>query len=115
MTLSLKQQMFAVNVAKLILRINEAGYSCTLGEAWRTPEMAEIYAKRGTGIKRSLHCDRLAIDLNLFKDGVYLPQSEAHKPFGEFWCSLNAMNRWGGDFTKPDGNHYSMSDDGVRG
>lgn len=104
MRLSIKQSLFAVDVAKLILHINESGYSCTLGEAWRTPEMASLYAQQGKGIKNSLHCIRLSIDLNLFKDGVYLSGSEAHRPFGEYWESLNAMNRWGGRFG--DGNHY---------
>lgn len=102
------QQIFAVNVAHLILHINECGYSCTFGEAWRTPEMAAMYAQQGKGIKNSLHCIRLAVDLNLFKNGVYLPQTEAHRPFGEYWEKLNALNRWGGRFN--DGNHYEMTE-----
>lgn len=106
MNLSMKQQIFAVNVAKLILHINEAGFSCTFGEAWRTPEMAQIYAANGKGIKNSLHCIRLAVDLNLWKDGVYLTKTEAWKPFGEYWESLNQLNRWGGSFG--DGNHLEM-------
>lgn len=118
MKLSEKQQIFAVNVAKLILYINEKGYSCTGGEWWRTPEMAAIYAKRGTGIKRSRHCDRMAIDLLVFKEGVWLTDTESYRPFGVYWRSLNTLNRWGGDWDgdgkvdpgDKDGNHFEMKE-----
>lgn len=106
MKLSEKQQIFAVNQAKLILYMNEKGYGCTLGEAWRTPEMASIYAANGKGIKNSLHCIRLAIDINLWKDGVYLTTEEPHRQFGEYWETLHENNRWGGRFG--DANHYEM-------
>ena len=116
--MSLSQSIFAGNVSKLIRYINENGHTCTFGEAWRTPEMAAIYAKKGIGIKRSRHCDRMAIDLNLFKDGVYLMDTEAWRPFGEYWQSLNPLNRWGGDWDgdgiadpgENDGNHFEMRD-----
>jgi len=81
-------------------------YEVTLGEAFRPKEMAEVYAKRGTGIKNSQHIRQLAIDLNLFKDGVYLEETEDHRPFGDYWESLNPDNRWGGWWS--DGNHYEM-------
>ena len=107
--LSTLQQIFAVNLAKLVLYINEQGYGCTLGEAFRTTEQAEWNAERGIGIRDSQHCIRLACDLNLFKDGVYCQTTEAHRPFGEYWESLNSLNRWGGRFN--DGNHYEMQED----
>jgi len=106
MTLSALQSIFAVNVALLIQEINKQGFTCTLGEAYRTAEQARWNAERGIGIADSQHCRRLAIDLNLFKDGVYCSTTEAHKPFGEYWESLNTLNRWGGRFN--DGNHYEM-------
>ena len=104
MKLSEHQQAFAQDAARLILHVPELGYACTLGEALRTTEMAELYAKRGTGIKNSQHIKKLAIDINLFKDGVYLSDTESHRPFGEWWESLNSLNRWGGRYK--DGNHY---------
>jgi len=106
MKLSDYQAIFAHNVALLIQRIEDMGYKCTLGEAWRTKEMAEIYAKKGIGIKDSLHLKRLAIDINLFKDGVYLTDGEAHEQFGKFWETLHPFNRHGGRFGDP--NHYEM-------
>ena len=106
MSLSKQQAEFAADVARLILHINEAGYTCTFGEAWRPAVTAEYYAKAGIGTKDSLHLERLAIDLNLFRNGSWLSSTEAHRQFGEYWESLSPLNRWGGRFAKPDGNHY---------
>lgn len=109
MTLSDNQALFANDVARLLAYIFNQGYTCSLGEAYRTPEQAAIYAKEGKGIKESLHCKRLAIDLNLFKDGVYLTDSKSHEQFGKYWQAMDTNNRWGGKFPKPDGNHYERN------
>ena len=63
-------------------------------------------------MKNSLHYEGLAIDIDLFKDGAYLATTEAHKPFGEFWESLDPDCAWGGRFK--DGNHYSMAYQGRK-
>ena len=104
MKLSEHQQKFAWNVSCLIAQVFIRGYACTLGEAYRTPEQAALNEAKGIGIKNSQHCKRLAIDLNLFKDGEYLSDTESHRPFGEYWESLDPLNRWGGRYG--DGNHY---------
>ena len=110
MTLSQKQQHFALMVAELIVWINQqTGLTVTLGEAYRPPEMAEIYAKQGKGIVKSLHCEKLAIDLNLFSSGFYQPDTEAHRPIGEKWESMDPLNRWGGRFKRKDGGHYEFN------
>lgn len=109
--LSEQQFEFSRNIAKLIEYIYSQGNKCTLGEAFRTPEQAEIYAKKGIGIKNSLHCQRLAIDLNLFDpQGKYCPDSPSYEPFGKYWESLHPLNRWGGNFKHPnvDGNHFEQ-------
>lgn len=106
MTLGQKQRDFTYDVSQLIVRAYQIGYELTFGEAYRTPEQAALNAAKGSGIANSLHTQRLAIDLNLFKDGKYLTDTEAHRPLGEFWESLRKENRWGGRFKKPDGNHY---------
>ena len=109
MTLRQQQSIFVLLVAQLILHAYKQGYQLTFGEAWRTPEQAKLNAARGTGISASLHIDRLAIDLNLFRDGKFLSDSSDHKALGDYWKSLHPLCRWGGDFKpKPDGNHYSM-------
>src|ERR1035437_9787588 len=101
MTLSEKQIIFANNVAKLIQYIASKGYSCTLGEAFRSQEQANIYAQEGKGITDSLHCKRLAIDLNLInEDGIYLPDSKDYQVFGLYWHTLHDLNKWGGVFKR---------------
>ncbi len=110
MTLHQKQVIFAGMVSKLIVKAGELGYEITLGEAYRTPEQAALNAKKGTGIKRSLHCDRLAIDINLFRNGVYLTASTDHRELGEWWESQGGS--WGGRFN--DGNHYALSHEGRK-
>lgn len=99
MSTSKRQQLFASLLPRLIDYIYEQGYACTLGDAFRDDRVPYGHAN-------SLHRKRLAIDLNLFKDGKYLQETEDHAPFGEYWCSLHPDNRWGG-MDGGDGNHYS--------
>lgn len=97
-------------VAELILQAQLMGYAITLGEAYRSPEEALRLSKNKKGIKRSLHCDRLAIDLNLFKDGKFMEDTESHRPLGEWWEQQSFGDikcAWGGRFN--DGNHYSIA------
>lgn len=110
MTLREKQSLFAMLVAQLLLEAHHRGYQVTFGEAYRSPEEAARLAKLGKGILASLHIQRLAIDLNLFKDGKYLTSTEAHRPLGEWWEALHELCRWGGRFK--DGNHYSLTHGG---
>lgn len=102
-----QQAAFAIQIADLIKYIWDSGYKCTFGEAYRTPEQAALYAQQGKGIKNSLHIQRLAIDLNLYSpEGVYLTKTEDYAQFGQYWESLDSKNRWGGKFTRADGNHF---------
>ena len=111
-----EQDAFARDIAKLIRYIHFQGYSCTFGEAWRSHEQAEIYAHEGKGIVNSLHCERLAIDLNLYSpDDKYLSDRKSYEPFGIYWQSLSKKNRWGGCFhdhtgkPKPDSDHFERN------
>jgi hypothetical protein len=113
-TLGERQRLFTRLVAKLIEHAYETGYQLTFGEAFRTPEQAALNAKVGKGITQSLHGMRLAIDLNLFRNGEYLTDSEAHRPLGEYWKTLHPDCCWGGDFSRPDGNHYSLQYGGIK-
>lgn len=115
MTLRQKQSLFVRLLAQLYAEAERRGYELTLGEGWRPPELVAIYAKDGRGSSTSLHPDRLAQDLNLFKNGQWLQATEAHRELGEYWKSLHPLCRWGGDFKdRPDGNHYSLTPDGRR-
>ena len=95
-------------VAILILFATIKGYEITFGDAW---------AKEGEGRPHkpgSFHFKRLAIDLNLFKNGKYLPNTKDHEPLGKFWEFIGGT--WGGRFKDskgepaPDGNHYSWGE-----
>jgi len=114
MSLSQKQQKFARLVALLIQQANHQGFEVTLGEAYRPPEMAQIYAQDDRGIPNSLHTSRLAIDLNLFLNGRYLTQTEDYRPLGEWWVLQDPDCRWGGHFqSRADGSHFSLTHGGV--
>ena len=94
LSLSYYQSRFVRMVALLIQFAEALDYNLTFGDAW---------AKDGHK-KNSLHYDRLAIDLNLFRSGVYLTKTEDHQPLGEFWEKIGGS--WGGRFG--DGNHYEL-------
>ena len=108
--LSLKQRAFAKKVARLIDKAHELGFEVTLGDAYRDPRVfGQIGTRMGYGESRSAHKQRLAIDLNLFKDGEYLPETESHRQLGEWWETQGGV--WGGRFN--DGNHYSIEYGGI--
>lgn len=109
-----KQRMFVWNVHCLIEWAYQQDYELTFGEAFRTAEQAALNAKAGLGIVNSLHMRRLAIDLNLFRGDEWLQKTSDHQPLGTYWKSLHSLNRWGGDFVRQDGNHYSMEDGGIK-
>lgn len=102
-TLRQKQSRFARMVASLINQANLRGYEVTLGDAYRDPRCPY-------GSEVSLHRSRLAIDLNLFRNGRYLSSTESHRELGEWWESIGGA--WGGRFS--DGNHYSLEHGGRK-
>lgn len=112
MTLQDKQALFAQMAARLIVQAAAMGYAVTLGEAYRSDQEAARLAVTGAGIARSLHCQRLAIDLNLFRDGKYLTDTADYLPLGEWWESIGGA--WGGRFGRADGNHFSIEHEGRK-
>ena len=103
MTLRQKQSLFVQMVARLIDHAYSLGYELTFGDAYRDPRCPYGHAK-------SLHKKRLAIDFNLFKDGLWLTDSDAYAPLGEYWESIGGS--WGGRFK--DGNHFSLEYEGMK-
>ena len=109
MTLHEAQVLHVRLTAKLIQFAFAAGYELTWGETYRTPSQAALNAKNGVGILNSLHCERLAVDFQLFKDGAYLTDPAAYKFMGDYWKSLDPNCAWGGDFTTVDADHFSVA------
>lgn len=113
MTLGEKQRLFTKRIAALIQHAYAAGYELTFGDAYRDPRVHGPVGVKGSYSSHSInHKIRLAVDFNLFKDGVFLTTSEAHKPLGEYWESLGPECTWGGRWN--DGNHYSMEHEGRK-
>lgn len=113
MTLGQKQRLFARLIPRLIDKAHELGFEVTLGDAFRDSRVfGKLGAKQGYGNAFSCHKIRLAIDLNLFKDGEFLQKSDDHKPLGEWWEQQHELACWGGRFN--DGNHYSLTHEGVK-
>ena len=117
-TLSDKQEKFSQLAAKLIQKAALMGYGVTLGEAWRSAEQSafqtKINAEKGIGIANSLHTQRLAIDINLFKDGKFLTNLSDYKRLGEWWEKQCPECSWGGRFKIVDAPHFSFSHNGVK-
>lgn len=112
MSLSDQQWEFLKDVAALIYfaeHKSDKVYKLTGAELYRTPEQAQLNADKGIGIKNSQHTKRLAVDLNLFIDGEYKTDTKSYRELGEFWKGLSYENRWGGDFSRPDGNHFERN------
>lgn len=107
------QTEFAKLVPRLIDKAFELGYEVTLGDAYRDPRAFGMMGSvKAYGHPRSAHKRRMAIDLNLFKDGGYCDSTEDHRPLGEWWEQQHTLARWGGRFE--DGNHYSFEWDGSK-
>jgi hypothetical protein len=111
MTLGQKQRHFTRMIGLLIEYAYQNGYELTFGDAFRDSRVhGALGEKKSYSSAMSSHKQRLAVDFNLFKDGVYLTATEDHAPLGEYWESLGGS--WGGRFN--DGNHYSWEHEGRR-
>jgi hypothetical protein len=88
-----KQEEFSRALVLLLMYMHSEGFQTRLGDTY--PGKFE----HAPGGKHPLG---LAIDINLFRDGVYLTKTEDHEKFGKFWVALGGI--WGGDWE--DGNHY---------
>lgn len=111
MTLRQQQVKFAQMTSALIAKAFELGYEVTLGDAYRDPRLhGEIGVKMGYGHPKSCHKLRLAIDLNLFRNGVFITDDKGHKELGEWWELQGGS--WGGRWK--DYNHYSLAWEGMR-
>lgn len=115
MTLGKKQGIFARHFAILVtVAWARPGYAARIDQVARSNEEA-----KRLGFAKSLHCQRLAGDLLLFKDDKYLKKTSDYTWLGELWEAFSgeyAGERlefcWGGRFA--DGNHFSIRHRGRR-
>ena len=92
-----KQHSFSLMLGKLLIYLYEKGYKVSMGD---------VYALTGHK-QNSNHGLRLAADLNLFLDGVWLDAGEgmikAHTVGHDYWDTLGGAKR-----IVKDMNHYSV-------
>lgn len=111
--LSLYQMRCAQAISYFITQIpiEVPGAQVTFGEAHRPSWVAAEYARRGLGISTSLHTQRLAIDLMLFKNGVYQTDSAAYRQLADLWLTVGpafGITPAAGIYFN-DGNHFSCA------
>lgn len=129
--LKYKQLEFTRRITRLLFYATDVlKYNIKLGEAYRPPEMAEIYAKQGKGIKNSLHTLGLALDITRFDEkGEPMYDANAYYAIAQEWKRMSSpafegkmgfparpalVHCWGGDFkTLLDPYHFSISHDGI--
>ena len=134
-----KQFLLTESVGKLIAYAATLGYKIKLGEVLRSDEQAEINAigfdgreavaqlierqfpllakkirnNRGNGIRNSVHCLALAVDVQLFDgSGKWLQEKYPYELLADYWESLSPEHkagvRWG------DTPHYSIQFGGAK-
>jgi hypothetical protein len=97
------QQDFALKVARLILIGSEIGLPVTFGDAYRDPRLHGVMGtKIGYGAANSCHKLRLAVDLNIIKNGKIASDCDYEKLHDE-WDKLGGAER-----IKNDLNHFSF-------
>lgn len=118
MTLGQKRRLFTAKLSELIAFINaRSGYEAQLDETKRHAIMCTINEYAGKGIANSLHKLGLAADIDIFYNGNLLENSEDYHFAAKWWKSnttADAEFAWGGDFSKPDGRHFSVAHGGIR-
>lgn len=91
MTLGKTQELFMRLLPRLIDKAHELGFEIRGGDLFRDPRVhGEAGKKKGYGNRFSSHKLKLAIDLNLFKDGTYMTRTQDHEELGV--CGSNNMN-----------------------
>ena len=113
MSLGTEQERFMRMVPRLIDHVHSLGYEIRGGDLFRSPKVfGHIGEQKGYGHKNSCHKLKLAIDLNLTLDGIYLQGEDAklaHDECHDFWDGLGGSKRIPSDL-----NHYSIEYQGMR-
>lgn len=108
-TLREQRCLFARLIAEHTLWLIQQGYEVAYDEG---TERITVKDPTSDHMKNSVHHVGLAMDINLYKDGVWLDKTSQHKISGDKWKTRHELCRWGGDFG--DGNHYSFEHEGRK-
>lgn len=110
MKLSEKQRIFTRNIACLIEYAYSVNIELTFGHAWRSlDDQKRLKAEGKSKTLKSKHLDRLAVDFNFFINGNLTYEKDKLIILGNYWESLNELNRWGGNFKSfLDTPHFEM-------
>ena len=77
MKLGEKQELFMRLLPRLIDKAHELGFEIRGGDLFRDPRVhGQMNVKQGYGAPNSCHKLKLAIDLNLFKDGAFIQDGD---------------------------------------
>jgi len=111
MNLGQKQEQFSRMIVQLMQWAFDHGYEIRMGDAFRDARVHGVIGeKKGYGKANSCHKSKLALDINLVKNGEFIQTTEGHTELGEEWERMGGS--WGGRFN--DGNHYSLEHNGMR-
>jgi hypothetical protein len=113
MRLGKKQELFSSLYPLLVPYLISLGYQIRSGDLFRDERVHGAFGiKKGYGRAFSCHKLKLAIDLNVMKNGIYLrgeEANEAHHKAHDYWDSLGGSKR-----ILRDMNHYSLLHNGYR-
>jgi len=113
MNLGKKQEQFSRAQPLLYLYAQYHGYEIRTGDAERNKKVfGKMGESKGYGHKNSTHKVKLAIDVNITKDDIYLKgiaAADAHNFLHNFWDMLGGAPRIPHDL-----NHYSFEWQGMR-
>jgi len=109
MTLGEMQEHFLMDMLPALLaELKRLGLKARGGDLFRDPRLhGEIGEQKGYGHKNSCHKLKLAIDINLVKDGKLT--EEGHDLLHDFWDTIGGAPR-----IPHDMNHYSLEYKGMR-
>jgi len=111
LSLGNKQKFFSRLFMAAVMFAHREGYEVVIETVYRAPNYTRFLISEGAVANvNSLHGRKLAGDISLFKDGIYLKNTEDYRFMGEYFESMGGT--WGGHFD--DGGHFSIEHNGVR-
>lgn len=102
-------------ISQLVLWINEhPTWECAYGEGYVAQTDAADHDYDGPHKAGGGHYTGLAYDLLLYVNGQWAStgREEAWRTIGVHWEAMHPLCRWGGRFSTPDPNHFSLEHEG---